>query len=269
MTLKMNIVGAGRLGKTCGFLFAKSGLVNILGVCNSTPSSSQEAINFIGEGQYFGIEDLPDADIYLISTPDFLLKTSCEKLIANNKHIKKAALVLHCSGALTSDVLHSAKELGCSVASIHPIKSFANPEKNIHDFTDTYCSFEGELETFEILNPLFSAIGGKLFKINKHKKMLYHAACVFCSNYLVTLFEVAAQCFKQADLNEEIANNIVRNMMQTTLSNLEKLNPKQALTGPLMRGEADIVMKHLDVLKETEFLDLYKILGKATLGLVE
>ena len=46
----VNIIGAGKLGKTIGQLLVRSNLVKIQGVCNRSIESSIAAISFIGEG---------------------------------------------------------------------------------------------------------------------------------------------------------------------------------------------------------------------------
>lgn len=270
MKYVINIIGAGKLGSTCGYLLAKSGIVDIGGICNSTLETSERAVQFMGQGfACSSLDNLPPADIYFITTPDYLIKTICDEIVAKNKAIKKDAIFLHCSGALNSDIFELAKKSNYFVASVHPIKSFANPAQNINDFSGTYCTYEGDERACEIIMELFSAIGGILLPINKHEKILYHVGCVFSANYLVTLFDIAARCYIAAGISEQNSYAIVKKMITSTLNNLNELNPKQALTGPIVRGEKEVIERHIQALQQTDFLDVYKILGDATLKLVE
>ena len=101
MTLLVNIIGAGNLGKTIGSLLVKHQQVTIGAICNSSKISSINAINFIGQGSYCPeIDELPPADLTFITTPDDLIQATCEAL-SKNKFMKHGSIVLHCSGLLT------------------------------------------------------------------------------------------------------------------------------------------------------------------------
>ncbi|KTD20596.1 pyrroline-5-carboxylate reductase [Legionella lansingensis] len=268
MSLLVNIIGAGHLGKTIGYLLAKSRGIKIGAICNQSLESSKAAIQFIGSGNYCtSINKLPPADITLITTPDDMISHVCEEL-SKNAFIKKNSVVLHCSGSLTSDALSTIKDKGCYVASIHPMKSFANPELCVEQYNGTYCAVEGDKMAISTITPLFNSIGSITYAIDKTKKSLYHAAGVFASNYLVTLAEQALICLKDAGVENELAMHIITNIMRGTISNLEKtLSPAQSLTGPIQRGDISTLKKHMESFSAIEQKKLYSSLGKATLPL--
>lgn len=270
MTLLVNIIGAGRLGKTIGHLLVRSQLVKIGAICNRSRASSVTAIKFIGQGKYFPrISDLPPADITLITTPDALISTACEEL-GRNPNIKTGSIVLHCSGSLTSDVLVSIRERGCYLASAHPMTSFAKPELSIEQYSGTYCAMEGDKEALSCIRLLFNSIGSTTYEIDKTKKSSYHAAGVFASNYLVTLAQQALSCMREAGVENEMAMHVITNIMQHTVFNLEMtLSPEQSLTGPIKRGESATISKHMASLKDPEQKHLYAALGKATIHLTD
>ncbi len=67
----INIIGAGKLGATLGYLFSKVSSVKIGAIYNTSSKSSEKAIKFIGQGTYYSdIALIPPADLTLISTPD-------------------------------------------------------------------------------------------------------------------------------------------------------------------------------------------------------
>lgn len=270
MTLLVNIIGAGHLGKTIGHLLVRYQLVRVGSICNRSETSSINAIKFIGQGKYCPtIAELPPADITFITTPDDLIPIIGDEL-SKNQFIKKGSIVLHCSGSLTSDALISIKEQGCYVASIHPMRSFANPELSVVQYKGTYCAIEGDKEALPNIYFLFNSIGSITYEIDKLKKSSYHAAGVFASNYLVTLAQQALACMRAAGVEHEMAMHVIANIMQGTVSNLEKtLSPEQSLTGPIKRGDVSTIMKHLESLTDMEQKQLYSVLGKATLHLTE
>lgn len=268
--LLVNIIGAGNLGKTIGYLLQQTGLVKIMGICNQSLESSKKAIDFIGTGiAYPTIADLPYADITFITTPD----TSIQKaalLLSDNKYIEENCIVLHCSGALTSDELSILKKNNLCLASIHPMRSFAKPELSITQYKGTYCAMEGDAKALEILKPIFESIESITYLIEKEKKSLYHAAGVFASNYVVTLSQQALSCLLQAGVEHDIAMKVVTNIMKGTTLNLETtLSPQQSLTGPIQRGDVSTIEKHMNSFSNQNQKELYAKLGRATLDITQ
>jgi predicted short-subunit dehydrogenase-like oxidoreductase (DUF2520 family) len=267
MSLLINMIGAGHLGQTIAHLLCKNPLVRIGAICNTSEASTSQAITFIGGGVYCpSIDELPLADITFITTPDDLIAEVCDRL-SNNKQIKPKSTVLHCSGGLSSDVLLSLKEHHCYVASVHPMRSFANPTLSVNQYQGTYCAMEGDDDALCLLQDLFHSIGSITYLIDKTKKSLYHAAGVFASNYLVTLSQQALLCFKEAGVEEEMSMRIITTLMQSTVSNLAStLSPDTSLTGPIKRGDRSTVIKHVLSL-ESPMKELYSLIGDATIPL--
>lgn len=262
----INFIGAGKLGKTLARLIQLNNAGTIQGICNRSFESAVSAVDFIGAGTaYHGISDLPAADLTFITTPDELIKTCCE-ILANSKHLKPASLVIHCSGSLSSEILASAKSKDCKLASIHPMRSFADPEISVREYQGTFCAFEGDLAALNTVSELFTKIGSIVYSIQSDKKDLYHAAAVFASNYLLSLFQKSLYCLEQAGVDSDIAVDIIQNLMQGTLNNLKiTRSTEQALTGPIKRGELSIIAKHINALANPALIELYKQLGLATL----
>lgn len=266
----VNIIGAGRLGKTVGKLIRIHGAGTIQAVCNSTLVSSKSAIEFIGQGAAYGeISSLPAADITLIAVPDDKIKETCLQLI---KHVKpnNNSIIIHCSGSLSSETLADARHKGYLVASAHPIRSFADPQISVDKYEGTYCAIEGDEKAVTTINSLFSTIGSITFKIDSSKKSLYHAALVIASNYLVGLSEAAIKSLNEAGIDNEKAINIVLDLMQGTLHNLfSTRSPKDSLTGPIKRGDIETIKGHTKAIEDPAVLNLYKALGKALLKITD
>jgi predicted short-subunit dehydrogenase-like oxidoreductase (DUF2520 family) len=267
MTISVNIIGAGCLGKTIGYLLSKTELVQIRAIYNRTKESTLNAIKFIGAGHYCSsIAELPAADMTLIATPDEHI-SSTSIMLSKSRDLKQESIVYHCSGSLTSEVLIAVKEKGCYLGSIHPMRSFATPQLSISQYQGTYCAMEGDTEAISTIRYLFNAIGSITYEIDKQKKSLYHAAGVFAANYLVTLAQQAFLCLQEVGIEKKTAMNVIANIMSGTVENLETLSPQDALTGPIKRGDSATIRNHLQSLANLEQKNLYSVLGIATLAL--
>ncbi len=260
-----NIIGAGNLGKTLGFLFRQQEIFKIGGVLNTTYESALSAVHFIGDGTACAsMADLPPADFIFITTPDDCIQTLCEAL-SRQTQLKKKSIIVHCSGVLASDILSSAKKNDCYIASVHPMRSFANPALSITQYDGTYCAIEGDKIAVQNLNDLFNRIGSVSYVIDRNKKALYHASGVFASNYLVTLAQQALSCLESAGIEKEMAMGIITHLMKGTVCNLEStLSPDLSLTGPIKRGDSSTIKKHMDAFQNAGQKQLYIELGKAT-----
>ena len=264
----INIIGAGGLGKTLAKLIANHHVGIIQNICNKSFKNAKLAIQFIGQGEASPhIEDLPPADITFITTPDDCIRSCCEKL-ANSNNLKNGSIVLHCSGSLSSEILKPAEKKGCFTASVHPMRSFSDPDISFSNYHGTFCAIEGNFKAIQILRKLFHTIGSIVYEIQHDRKDTYHVAGVFASNYLITLSNIALLCLKNAGVEDKLATKIIISVMQGTLNNLEHtLSPEKSLTGPIKRGDVHIIMQHLNSFPQRKISELYKILGLATLDI--
>ncbi|MEZ5536854.1 MAG: DUF2520 domain-containing protein [Thiolinea sp.] len=261
----LNIIGAGRLGKTLGYLWQQSGTVELQAVCNRSLGSAQNAVEFMHGGQaYDDYAHLPTADLWLLACGDDQLYACCEQL-CQQQHFSGQEIIFHCSGALTAaEALAPAKAAGLATASIHPIKSFADPQQAIHSFSTTHCGMEGDAAALEKLEPLFAALGAQLFPIKAEAKTLYHAASVIACNYLVALQELSIRTYAQAGVERGQAMQILQPIVQQTAENIFRLGTQGALTGPIARGDSRTVAKQLDALQDwdSDYAEIYRLLGQ-------
>lgn len=266
--LSINVIGAGRLGKTLSKLFIKHQVGKIQAVCNQSMTSSRLAIDYLREGQaYCDILNLPSADITLIATPDDQIEVVARRLVQSN-YLKPHSLVFHCSGSLSSLILTALTEKKCLIASAHPMHSFADPALSIQSFEGTYCALEGDPAAFIILKDMFTQIGSITYEVATHKKNLYHAAGVIASNYLVTLCEQAMQCMKEAGVEALLAMNVITHLMLGTVQNLiNTQSTMRSLTGPIKRGDCETLSKHIASLPSQQQKAFYCNMGLLTLDI--
>jgi len=106
------------------------------------------------------------------------------------------------------------------------------------------------------------------FRITGKAKAIYHAGAVFASNYFVVVQAVAQRLLRHAGLTDAAAWQALRPLVEGTLENLSHDQPKDALTGPVVRGDDSTIRRHLESLTKDDAL-LYRALGRAALELAE
>ena len=239
----LNIIGAGRLGQSLGRLFRDHQQYAIQNILTRSAASAVQAREFIGQGEaLYHFAQLQPADVNLIAVPDDQIAA----VVADpyfQKSLTENALVFHCSGSKSSALLNDLRGRGVSVASVHPICSFADPAQVVLQFSGTLCTIEGDMAAKAKLLASFQALGARLFEIDVDQKLLYHAASVFASNYLVSLMDVAIAAFVGAGLEQALAIEMTRSLAEKTMHNAFELGCAQALTGPIRRGDMQTVVQ--------------------------
>lgn len=266
---RLNIIGCGHVGQTLARLWFLHDCVQIGDILNTSLASSQAATGFIGAGRAVAeLEAMQPAEIHLLGCPDKELER-CGAALAGSGLLRPGDVVFHCSGALSSRLLQPAHLYGAWVASVHPVKSFAEVDRAVASFSPTFCGVEGDPLAEVVLSPLFAAIGGIPFAIDPSKKTLYHAASVLACNYLVALQELSIQTFTEAGVGRELAMQILQPIVQETVSNVFALGTAQALTGPIARGDYPVVGRQLAALQAWQPAagELYRLLGQQALAL--
>lgn len=267
----LNIIGCGRLGQTLAKLWSQQAVFAIQDVMNRTIESAAAAVAFIGAGRAVTpAVDLRPADLFLIATPDDVIAT-CAHHLTQTGCLRPGNIVFHCSGALPSTDLNMVTACGAFVASVHPIKSFATPERAVRSFAGTYCGVEGDPNALAVLQLAFTRIGGKLFTIDAAKKTFYHAAAVLVCNDLTALIELGARLYEKAGLNRQTAFDVMRPIVRETVEAAFTLGTARALTGPVARGDYTTVAKQLNALHgwNPQIEDAYRALGAITLDLAK
>ncbi|UGQ46296.1 Rossmann-like and DUF2520 domain-containing protein [Massilia endophytica] len=241
------IIGAGHVGRTLGRLFHESGAFTVQDVLARSAASAAAGTLFIGAGQACSsYSQLRKADVYLLAVTDDQIVSACEALAGAVP--LQGSVVFHCSGALASDRLSAARDAGALVASVHPIRSFADVEAVAAHFAGTFCGVEGEEPALAVLLPALERIGARPVRIDASAKTVYHAAAVFASNYLVTVLDAALRAYQAAGIPEDVARELARPLAEESMRNVFRLGPAPALSGPIARGDMATVQRQQQAL---------------------
>jgi predicted short-subunit dehydrogenase-like oxidoreductase (DUF2520 family) len=270
MIPRLNIVGAGHVGRVLGRLFHQHGVFAVQDVLTRSLASAQDAVAFIGAGRALvQAAELRPAQVWMLAVGDDQIAPACAALAARG--LLNGATVFHCSGAKASNELQAASQAGARVASVHPVRSFADAAAVAAAFDGTWCGVEGDMDALAVLSPACEAIGARLVNIDAAAKTVYHAASVFASNYLVTVLDAALRAYVAAGVPPEVARELARPLASETLANVFKLGAPGALSGPIARGDVATVARQHAALQDWDAptAALYEALVAATTALAE
>ncbi len=265
----LNVIGCGNVGRTLARLWAQRGLVDIRSILNRSLQSAEDAVDFVGNGRAVErFDQLDHADLIMMAVSDESIESVCEQLCRTDA-LGPNVVLFHCSGSLPSALLAQARTHGASVAGLHPIKSFADPESALVTFEGTYCAVEGDEVACGVIGDLLRSCGAIPLAVDPARKAVYHSATVFVCNYLTALMEVGLRCFEQSGVDRAAALRAIRPMVEGTVANVFRLGPAGALTGPIARGEPSVVQAECDALEawDPRIGQIYKDLGRIALEL--
>jgi predicted short-subunit dehydrogenase-like oxidoreductase (DUF2520 family) len=264
----LNIVGAGHVGRVLGRLLAAHGAFDVQDVLTRSGAGARDAVAFIGAGRAVeAIGQLRPASAWMLAVGDDQIAPVCAQLAQAGS--LDGAVVFHCSGARASDELGAAAQAGAFTASVHPVRSFADPDAVAAGFAGTFCGIEGDARALALLAPAFEAIGARLVPIDAAAKTVYHAASVFASNYLVTVLDAALRAYQAAGVPEPVARELARPLASETLANVFRMGPEAALSGPIARGDHATVARQQAAVSgwDAPTGELYAALAESTAAL--
>lgn len=265
----LNIVGPGRAGRTLGALLQRAGLCTVQDVLSAELATAESAVAFIGAGRAVRVlREMRAAGFWLLTTPDAAIAATAAAL-AMTGTLRKDDVVFHCSGSQPSTVLAPLAARGALVASVHPLKSFADPSVAVQTFKGIYCTLEGDAAALAVLSPLFGQLGALTAVIDPAGKPLYHAASVLVCNDLTALMEAGLRAYEQAGIARDTAQKMMEPLVRETLDNIFALGTVRALTGPVARGDAEVLARQLAALNalDPRIADAYRALNHIALDL--
>lgn len=267
MAAKPNIaiIGPGRLGSALAIALRQAGYTITEIVSHEAAGARRKATNLakiVGARARTIANTRLDADLIWFCVPDREIANAAQSLAGVASWTKKIAF--HSSGALTSDELEPLRQQGAAVASVHPLMTFVSGSRP--ELKGVPFALEGNAAAARMAQRIVRDLNAKPFLIRKQDKPAYHAWGAFASPLLVALLVSAEQVAHAAGVNTKEARKKMLPILKQTVDNYGALGAAGALSGPLVRGDAAIVSKHLEVLKKIpQAREIYLALARVTL----
>jgi predicted short-subunit dehydrogenase-like oxidoreductase (DUF2520 family) len=165
-----------------------------------------------------------------------------------NKVPSKVRFAFHSSGALLSRELEPLRKLGIAVASVHPLMTFiAGTHPSL---TRVPFAMEGDRAATRVARQIVRKLGGESFSLPAARKAAYHAWATLTSPLLLAFLVTLEEAARAAGLTRKDARRKSLPIIRQTLANYSRLGPAPSFSGPLVRGDADTVARHLAGLKK-------------------
>ena len=198
------------------------------------------------------------SDVILVTVTDSAIAgiwNGSDKDAFNNSN----KILCHCSGSLSSEIFTGADPQ--RICSVHPMLAF--PSKNVPEtvISTAFFTIEGGNIALKAVRRILDICGNTYREILPECKVKYHAAACFASNFMTAVCAQAFSLMNQCGFSEEEARSALSPLILGNAENICRYGIKPALTGPMSRGDALTVNKHMAEL-DGRLLEVYKLLSE-------
>jgi predicted short-subunit dehydrogenase-like oxidoreductase (DUF2520 family) len=251
--LKIVVIGAGnvathlalaldRVGEVCQIVARHADTAKSLAAKLAENRDAKNQPDFTTNSQAV----IADADFYLISVSD----DSVAEVAASLPNVR--GIVAHTSGSVPMQVLDRFTSYGV----FYPLQTFSR-DREISIQGVPFFLEANTPETVDRLRELAEAIGGRTYDADSTARATLHLAAVFACNYANLMWDISSDVLAR----KGYAFDVFAPLMRETISKAAAVGPFAAQTGPAMRGDIDVINKHLSALDGTP-KQIYQLLAE-------
>jgi len=128
---------------------------------------------------------------------------------------------------------------------LHPVRAFSSRAQSVQDLPGSVFALDGSVSGLRFGRRLVKQLGGTSVAVRSKDRALYHAMCVFASNFVNALFGAAEEIAGELGISRRRAGRMLAPLARTVLDNVVEQGAGPSLTGPVERGDALTVAAHL------------------------
>jgi predicted short-subunit dehydrogenase-like oxidoreductase (DUF2520 family) len=250
--LVIGVIGAGRVGAVLGAGLAAAGH-HVVAAAAVSAASRERATRLLPGVAIRPADEVARAadDLLLLAVPDDALRAVVAGLATTGA--LTGQMVAHTSGAHGLGVLGDVPGMA-----LHPAMTFTGEPADLDRLPGISWGVTATDRAFA--TRLVADLGGIPEWIAEDDRPLYHAALAHGANHLVTLVNEAADLLRTAGVGQP--RKVLAPLLHAALDNALRLGD-DALTGPVSRGDAGTVQRHLNRMP-AEAVPAYLALARRT-----
>lgn len=195
-----------------------------------------------------------EADLYILAVSDNAL----EEVLDSGKFRQKG-LVVHTSGSVSMNVFEG-RSINFGV--LYPLQTFTRG-KTISFKKIPLLIEANHSQNLEKLESIASGLSDSVHHADSEMRLQIHLAAVIASNFPNHLFSIADELLYEKGLSFDMLKPLIRE----TLSKAMMMPPRDAQTGPAIRGNIGVIEKHLEMLlPHPDIRELYRLISERILA---
>ena len=249
---RIALIGAGNVATHLGKAWQQAGCT-VVQVYSRTEQSASELATCLGVPFVTSLDEVcTDADIYVVAVKDAVLQELIPALVKG----REAALFVHTAGSMPMAVWQGvAPRHGV----LYPMQTFSKAREV--DFASVSFFVEANHQADkEALKELAGALSPKVYEATSAQRTYLHMAAVFACNFANHMYTLSARLLEKNGLPFDAMLPLI----DETARKVHGLHPHDAQTGPAIRGDENVMGKHLAMLAdEPEVKEIYRIISNS------
>lgn len=233
------VIGSGNVATQLGLTLVKKGF-NIRQVYSQNLAHAEvlaQQLNAYSTCDFSEVQT--NADLYIIAVSDAVLLSVIEQMPKVN------GTVVHTAGSMSMDMLIKFNRYGV----FYPFQTFTK-EREV-DFGVVPILLEANnQEVYFDLQYLAKQISSIVMGSDSVQRQQIHLAAVFACNFTNHMYAIAYEILKKNNINFDVLKPLI---IETALKT-ETHFPLKAQTGPAVRGDKNVINKHLALLDDDDEL---------------
>lgn len=216
-------------------------------VWSRTMESAQRLARVVDSSPVNDISVLPtDADAYIIAVKDSAL----QEVIAKVTKGREGSLFLHTAGSMPLSVFEGYAKNG---GVFYPMQTFSM-EREV-DFRAIPLFIEGADAR---IRQLAESISEHVYELSSDDRKYLHLAAVFACNFANHCYTLAAEVLEKKGLPFDVMLPLV----DETARKVHELHPKEAQTGPAIRGDKNVMAAQAALL-DSRMQAIYNLMSES------
>ena len=247
---RIALIGAGNVATHLGVALQKAGW-SIAQVYSRTEASASGLANRLEVPFVTSLDEVcTDADVYLVMVKDAVLQDLIPALVKG----REEAFFVHTAGSMPMSVWENQ---AIRHGVLYPMQTFSKAREVDFSSVSFFVEANGGPE-LELLKSMAGALSPKVYEATSAQRTYLHMAAVFACNFANHMYALSARLLEKNGLPFDAMLPLI----DETARKVHELHPNVAQTGPAVRGDENVMGKHLEMLSdEPEIKEIYKMIS--------
>jgi predicted short-subunit dehydrogenase-like oxidoreductase (DUF2520 family) len=250
--IKLSFIGSGNLAWHLAPAFENAGYV-VTEVYSRNPRRAEDLTGRLYQAEVKANLDFSKSasKVFFIAASDDAIEEIAEEIVLPDE-----SFLVHTSGSRPLDVLQYAAIENTAV--FYPLQTFSKNKRIDFKTVPIFVESSND-ETSKVIMTMGKAISGDVRKISSTERQALHVAAVFASNFSNHMLTLAKDVLQKNNLNFDLLRPLITETFNKSLAN----GPDRSQTGPAMRGDLEILDRHIEFLKDDKTMaEIYKIVSQ-------
>lgn len=246
--MKIVFIGAGNLA-TCVALEMQRAGITVGQIYSRTRESAETLAKKLNCRWTVNINEvIPDADLYVFSLKDSVLKDVIPQLKPNN------GLWVHTAGSVPMNVFEGHTQ---RYGVFYPLQTFSKKRRVKLDGTPIFLEVS-DPDDMKMLKKIAMALSGNAQEMDSNKRKKLHLAAVFACNFSNHMYVLASKILEE----QEVSYDVLLPLINETAQKISEMPPMLAQTGPATRFDREIMDKQLEMLTDPSMQTIYRLISQ-------